>query len=807
MTQQEWEALNATMGYSPEQDASIRKSVQQATANGATVPPGYQNLLPSAASWMPGEEQSSIFNSPEYGEVDAFGYDAIDSASTRVLDKYSSEVNDPSSNVNKVEVKKHNADGTVTTTTTENKTNTPSFKGTKDKDKDKMRVPMTNAGGMTVIATSPEEVAMYQNNGYVAPNTEMAYPEVGSDDAQTAQGFDDWRNEYNSRPELEPSQFFDNPMIDTDAMGNPIQDQTWDGNNVNKGVDRTNTRLNNLEGIDPNDDYYEGYIPSNDHLEGNYYGDEAAMVGDSALFDQAEFGDTEWGGRNTTPKTMYHPSGFSQVINEPEAPLFIRDGYFNTKAEAAEDREAQTAFESAEAGQDFFNNQWDAEEASLANTPSWLGQSDGAITDAKRDDLVAQDQSIYPNQSFDWQGKGEGPITDAERDDLVAQDQSIYPNQSFDWQGKGEGPMTDAERDDLVAQDQSIYPNQSFDWQGKGGGPMTDAERESANNHKEVAKSEVGQAVVKEFQQRVAAGSNPDAEVKRFLQSAAPLKEWRPKLFKAILGTLVGLAGGDSLGAAGQAGFGVVGEDIAAEEKVAAEIAKEERKTASTLEVERAKLGLKSVANKAKAARESVEKGEDFAFKMVDKLRATLPTDKKSLYENIDASKVIGGLGKLGSLYPSINWFQPQSQVVSQARMQGLSEWAAYVKKSVNSGNTAKTPPESFIEAQFVRNKYVGTFGKEGKKKITIPRSYFGNDVEQTIKTANVVNTEWAMAKSSGVPAFNNARFSQEAMWRLYAANFQQYLKTAEGKAFNKKYKTGGFEKWIQQNPRGYIIK
>lgn len=655
MTQQEWEALNATMGYSPELDASIRKSVQQATTNGATVPPGYQNLLPSVASWMPGEEQSNIFNSPEYGEVDAFGYDAIDSASTGVLNKYSSEVNDPSSNVNKVEVKKHNADGTVTTTTTENKTNTPSFKGTKDKDKDKMRVPMTNAGGMTVIATSPEEVAMYQNNGYVAPNTE------------------------------------------------------------------------------------------NDALAGNYYGDEAVMVGDSDIFDQAEFGDTEWGGRNTTPKTMYHPSGFSQVITEPEASLFLRDGYFNTEAEATEDRDAQAAFDLASAEQDFFDNQWDAEEASLANTPSWLGKSDGAISDAERDELTAQDQSILPNQSFEWQGKGEGP--------------------------------------------------------------MTDAEREKANNQKEVAKSEVGQAVVKEFQQRVAAGANPDAEVKKFLQSAEPLKEWRPKLFKAILGTLIGLAGGDSLGAAAQAGFGVVGEDIAAEEKVAAEIAKEERKTASTIEVERAKLGLKSGANKAKAARESVEKGEAFAFKMVDKLRATLPTDKKGLYTNIDASKVIGGLGKLGSLYPSINWFQPQSQVVSQARMQGLSEWSAYVQKSVDSGNTAKIPPESFIEAQFVRNKYVGTFGKEGKKKITIPRSYFGNDVEQTIKTANIVNTEWAMAKSSGAPTFNNAKFSQEAMWRLYAANFQAYLKTAEGKAFNKKNKIGGFEKWVQQNPRGYIIK
>ncbi len=745
MTQQEWEALNATMGYSPELDASIRKSVQQATTNGATVPPGYQNLLPSVASWMPGEEQSNIFNSPEYGEVDAFGYDAIDSASTGVLNKYSSEVNDPSSNVNKVEVKKHNADGTVTTTTTENKTNTPSFKGTKDKDKDKMRVPMTNAGGMTVIATSPEEVAMYQNNGYVAPNTEMVYPEVGSDDAKTAEEFNAWRNEHNAHPELAPSQFFDNPMIDTDAMGNPIQDQNFAGMDINDGADQYAQLLNTQEGIDPNDDYYEGRIPGNDALAGNYYGDEAVMVGDSDIFDQAEFGDTEWGGRNTTPKTMYHPSGFSQVITEPEASLFLRDGYFNTEAEATEDRDAQAAFDLASAEQDFFDNQWDAEEASLANTPSWLGKSDGAISDAERDELTAQDQSILPNQSFEWQGKGEGP--------------------------------------------------------------MTDAEREKANNQKEVAKSEVGQAVVKEFQQRVAAGANPDAEVKKFLQSAEPLKEWRPKLFKAILGTLIGLAGGDSLGAAAQAGFGVVGEDIAAEEKVAAEIAKEERKTASTIEVERAKLGLKSGANKAKAARESVEKGEAFAFKMVDKLRATLPTDKKGLYTNIDASKVIGGLGKLGSLYPSINWFQPQSQVVSQARMQGLSEWSAYVQKSVDSGNTAKIPPESFIEAQFVRNKYVGTFGKEGKKKITIPRSYFGNDVEQTIKTANIVNTEWAMAKSSGAPTFNNAKFSQEAMWRLYAANFQAYLKTAEGKAFNKKNKIGGFEKWVQQNPRGYIIK
>ena len=805
MTQQEWEALNSTMGYSPEQDSSIRQSVQQATANGATVPPGYQNLLPSAASWMPGAEQSSIFNSPEYGEVDAFGYDAIDSASTGVLDKYSSEVNNPSSNVNKVEVKKHNADGTVTTTTTENKTNTPSFKGTKDKDKEKMRIPMTNAGGMTVIATSPEEVAMYQNNGYVAPNKEMAYPEVGSGDAKTAQEFDDWRNEYNSRPEMAPSQFFDNPMIDTDSMGNPIQDQNFAGMNVNNGADQYAQLLNTQEEIDPNDNYYEGVIPSNASLEGNYYGDDAAMVGESDIFDQAEFGDTEWGGRNTTPKTMYHPSGFSQVITEPEAPLFTRDGYFNTEAEATEDREAQSAFEQAEASQDFFNDQWDAEEASLENTPSWLGQSDGAISDAERDELVAMDQGIDAASDTAEMLDQNYSLRETDYDRMEALRKKRWADSKLMGEELNAADDTRRMMEEDSMFDTAEATTSTFPAESKVTPPA--AKEEFVAAQKEVAKSEVGQAVVKEFQQRVAAGSNPEAEVKRFLQSSEPLKEWRPKLFKAILGTLIGLAGGDSIGASGTAGFGVVGEDIAAEEKVAAEIAKEDRKQANSVALEREKLGLKAAGNKAKAARESVEKGETFAFKMVDKLRATLPTDKKGLYEDIDASKVIGGLGKLGTLYPSINWFEPQSQAVSQARMQGLSEWSSYVKKSVNSGNTAKTPPESFIEAQFVRNKYVGTFGGKGKAQVTIPRSYFGNDVEQTVKTANIVNTEWAMARSTNKPPFNNAGFSQEAMWRLYASNFQKYLKTSEGKAFSKKNKTGGFEKWLQQNPRGYIIK
>ena len=527
----------------------------------------------------------------------------------------SSKVEDPNSNVTKQTTIEENSDGTKTTTTIENKTNNPKWRGENQDKVDNSPIPgnetlkgnyyddevalkgdstifdqaefgiepsfgdnvviMKHPSGTTIKAYSPEEVAMYTKNGYVAPNTEMVYPEVGTGSDKEKAEFNDWIDEYNARPEMTPSQFFDNPGIDTDAMGNPIQDANFAGMTVNDGADQYADLLNIQEGIDPNDDYYEGYILGNDTLEGNYYGDEVALKGDSDIFDQENFGDVEWGGKDTTPITMYHPSGFTQVVEgEEEAALFKRDGYFSTPEEALEDAKAEQAFK-------------DAEQNSLNNVPSWLGQA-------------------------------EGPLTDTERDDLIAQDQSIIPNQTFDWQGIGKGPMTDAERE----------------------------EANRAKDHEEVNKSEVGKEIVKEFQQRMEAGANPDAEVKKFLQSAAPLKEWRPKLFKAILGTLIGLAGGESLAAAGQAGFGAVGEDIAAEEKVAAEIAKEEREQANKVALEREKLGLKAAGNEAKALRESIEKGEDFAFKMVDKLRAVLPTDKKALYEDIDASKVIGGLGK-----------------------------------------------------------------------------------------------------------------------------------------------------------------
>ena len=719
MTQQEWEALNATMGYSPEQDASIRKSVQQATANGATVPPGYQNLLPSVASWMPGEEQYSIFNSPEYGEVDAFGYDSIDSASTGVLDKYSSEVNDPSSNVNKVEVKKHNADGTVTTTTTENKTNTPSFKGTKDKDKDKMRVPMTNAGGMTVIATSPEEVAMYQNNGYVAPNTEMAYPEVGTGSPQEKQDFDNWRNEYNSRPEMKPSQFFDNPMVDTDAMGNPIQDQNFAGMNTNDGADQYAQLLNTQEGIDPNDDYYEGYIPSNDSLEGNYYGDEVSGDADNSFFN-----DTEWGGYNATPKTMYHPSGFSRVINEPEAPLFIRDGYFNTKAEATEDREAQTAFDKAEAGQDFFNNQWDAEEASLANIPSWLGTSKGPLSDVERDELVAMDQGIDAASDTAMMLDQDYSLRETDYDRMEALRKKRWAESKL----MSEELDAASDTQEMMEQDWEMdnlgVPIEERDISMPDKAPIVREEIIISKDHEEVNKSEVAKEVVTTFQDRINSGANPEAEIKRFVDSSGHLKEWRPQLFKAILGTLIGVASGESFGASATAGFGVVGEDIARQEKVDAEIAKEDRKFVRDLTLKQVEAGGKAVTARKDLLKFTTKRLETLSTnynnnffasmdkKMKEKINKKIPDVAQAYKTSFSAYASRAGISEDDLVAP----VGKKAKGLKRIFDSGMRDWMKSMRAQAQGDDdiSLSSSPDAFIRARAYHTKLTKDKGVSG---------------------------------------------------------------------------------------------
>jgi hypothetical protein len=359
---------------------------------------------------------------------------------------------------------------------------------------------------------------------------------------------------------------------------------------------------------------------------------------------------------------MYHPSGFSQVINEPEAPLFIRDGYFNTQAEATEDRDAQTAFDKAEAGQDFFNNQWDAEEASLANTPSWLGQSDGAITDAERDDLVAQDQSIYPNQSFDWQGKGEGSITDAER--------------------------------------------------------------ESANNHKEVNKSEVAKEVVTTFQDRINSGANPEAEIKRFVDSSGHLKEWRPQLFKAILGTLIGVASGESFGASATAGFGVVGEDIARQEKVDAEIAKEDRKFVRDLTLKQVEAGGKAVTARKDLLKFTTKRLETLSTnynknffasmdkKMKEKINKKIPDVAQAYKTSFSAYASRAGISEDDLVAP----VGKKAKGLKRIFDSGMRDWMKSMRAQAQGDDdiSLSSSPDAFIRARAYHTKLTKDKGVSG---------------------------------------------------------------------------------------------
>ena len=633
----------------------------------------------------------------------------------------SSKVEDPNSNVTKQTTIEENSDGTKTTTTIENKTNNPKWRGENQDKVDNSPIPgnetlkgnyyddevalkgdstifdqaefgiepsfgdnvviMKHPSGTTIKAYSPEEVAMYTKNGYVAPNTEMVYPEVGTGSDKEKAEFNDWIDEYNARPEMTPSQFFDNPGIDTDAMGNPIQDANFAGMTVNDGADQYADLLNIQEGIDPNDDYYEGYILGNDTLEGNYYGDEVALKGDSDIFDQENFGDVEWGGKDTTPITMYHPSGFTQVVEgEEEAALFKRDGYFSTPEEVLEDAKAEQAFKDADASQSSFNRHWDAEQNSLNNTPSWLGQA-------------------------------EGPLTDAERDDLIAQDQSIIPNQTFDWQGIGKGPMTDAERED--------------------------ANKSLSKDHEEVNKSEVAKEVVSTFQDRVNAGANPEEEIQRFVSSSGQLKDWRPKMFKAILGTLVGIAGGKSFASAATAGFGLVGEDIAREEKVDAEIAKEDRKHKKDLELKGIEAGAKALTAKKDLLKSTTKEINTSAgnfqqefFRSMDKdmkerLNKKIP-DVTSAYKTA-LSAFVSRLRDLGITESDLMFgTSKQAKVSKRIFDSGMRDWMKAMRAQAQGDDdiSISSSPDAFIRARTYHNK----LGENRKKNGNVAPLLFDKD-------------------------------------------------------------------------------
>ena len=735
------------------------------------------------------------------------------------------KVEDPNSDVTKQTTIEENSDGTKKTTTIENKTNNPKWRGENNEpsewDKrnnamwDSIRediapipgndslagnyygdevalvgdsaifdqnefgidpnfgsntVTMTHPSGVTVKAYSPEEVAMYEKNGYVAPNATMNNPITDSaawspnhgyttDDIKAGTtNFDDHWNEYEARPDMPYDSFFGRNS-DTDAMGNPIQDQSWDGRNINTAADRYANELNNLDGMGPSDDYYEGPIPGNDSLAGNYYGDEVSGNADNSFFD-----DVEWGGRDATPYTMYHPSGFTRTVaGDEEANLFKKQGYFSTAEEAQDEAAAEEAFNKADASQSAFENQWDAEQNSLNNIPDWLGQSKGPMTDAERDSIFEADNKariakareyaaglklphmidgrnklLRPavagpreetpeekaNRKYnEWEAKmkAEGQILDS-----LGSYQPITTDETFfGIPGERNKPM-ELPNEAPVSNEDSIFdmgtppsvepPSSVFD---KEPSSKTDSINE---DQEEVNKSEVAKEVVTTFQDRINAGADPQAELKRFVDSSGQLKEWRPQLFKAIVGTLVGLAAGESFGASVTSGFGVVGEDIARQEKVDAEIAKEDRKFQKDVALK----GIEATGKLATAKKDmlkfttkqinsaSTKFQEEFFRsmdkKMKEKLNKKVPDIAGSYRASLSSFAQRAGISENELMVPSNTAAKSYKRIFDA----GMRDWMKALRQQAQGDDdiSLSSSPDGFIRARSYHSK----LGANGKK-------------------------------------------------------------------------------------------
>jgi|APSaa5957512535_1039671.scaffolds.fasta_scaffold02409_8 hypothetical protein len=130
---------------------------------------------------------------------------------------------------------------------------------------EKIRVPMTNAGGMTVVATSPAEIEMYVKNGYrdPRPNPETVVTGSGSwsakdenDNAALNQDWGDYYDEYeaNGKGIGEYPTFYEFDYQETNSMGKPIRDANFAGYDENSAAGNYANKLNNADGMSFDDE-------------------------------------------------------------------------------------------------------------------------------------------------------------------------------------------------------------------------------------------------------------------------------------------------------------------------------------------------------------------------------------------------------------------------------------------------------------------------------------------------------------------------------------------------------------------------
>jgi len=327
-----------------------------------------------------------------------------------------------------------------------------------------------------------------------------------------------------------------------------------------------------------------------------------------------------------------------------------------------------------------------------------------------------------------WRGKNPSEELDAASDTFDVLDENYFTGEESDFDRlmrvKAERPLeVDLGRPEVVQplegteQLTSDLTDSLFDQE------VSDSYSESDFDQAEINNSPAAKEIVTAFQDNINSGADPEQELKRFVDSSGHLKEWRPKLFKSLLGTLVGVASGESMAGALQTGFGAVGEEIAQEAVAEAEIAREDRKHQKGLQLK----GVEALGTKAKAqatmlkhtnsqiASKSDSYSNDFyrglSTQTKKVLESKVPSAKSAWENGLDRFSSLSGISKADLVSPK----NKKDDAVMQVFRKGMSDWMMALRTSADRGGDVafSSSPDAFIEARVYHSNLKGNMATD----------------------------------------------------------------------------------------------
>jgi len=523
MTRQEWDILNSTMGYSSEQDTSIRESVRQAVANGATVPAGYQNLLMGAGSWMPGKEQYSIFNDPAYGEVGTpedpgFGYEGIDSASTDVLSQFAPSIADPTNKMTETTVKTKDADGNETTITK---------KGKFDKNAAEAREYASNLTMPRMIDGS---------NSLLFPQSMVATAREGTPQEIANRDYNLWEAEMKGQGQVMDSQGSYQPMTtDSTYFGIPGErDGPMALNTRSLGTSYPGGALQDPSIFNPLGTSYSGSPTQANY--GSLMAERKARAAELENMKNAQImahgfksGDAQnmaQGFREADAQGM--AQGFISADLEKEARAAELENMKNSQimAHGFKSGDAQRMAQGFKEGDAQNMAQGFREKDSIDR----YNQAVNEATSGMEDVPASVFDDFRNSEEYKRGTAGQNYKEMMDIDDSIPTNASLKGNYYED--------------DIALKGDASIFDEENFGDMDWGGTEGTWSEEDA----KQINENPAALASMDEFKKRIDA--NPETkqeEYIQFLKSIDHLQEWRPQLFKSLLSGAISLvAGGDA---------------------------------------------------------------------------------------------------------------------------------------------------------------------------------------------------------------------------------------------------------------------